>query len=293
MEDRQIKALISLLDDNDKEVGIHINRKIRSLGLSAIPFLKKEQDVNTTQSVQEKIKKLIGTVYFDQFCVRLKNWVQNNSENLSEGFWILTTYLHPELSRKKLISDLEQLYYDAWLSFQTDLNGFDQIKIFNSIFFHKLGFKAVDPPSLPSNFMLNEIIDTKSADTLPLSVVYMLIANKLKIPVYCNLLPNIEPSVMPNMCVLTYKDQKEIFHISLYDNGLIFSNKNLERYIDSITHLKRTDKNRVSSYKMLLDNRGILRMLVFGLSAALQRKTGNPVQKHQMQCVIEILDGKR
>ena len=42
MNQREIKALISLLDDEDHEVSQHVEGKILSLGGNVIPFLESE-----------------------------------------------------------------------------------------------------------------------------------------------------------------------------------------------------------------------------------------------------------
>lgn len=40
MTEKELKALVSLLDDEDAEVRAHVEEKIRSLGNHVIPFLE-------------------------------------------------------------------------------------------------------------------------------------------------------------------------------------------------------------------------------------------------------------
>jgi regulator of sirC expression with transglutaminase-like and TPR domain len=54
-------------------------------------------------------------------------------------------------------------------------------------------------------------------------VVYMLVANKLKMPVYgVNL---------PNLFVLTYKTNESQFYINVFSKGIIFSKSDIDKYI--------------------------------------------------------------
>ena len=56
MTDKEIKALVSLLDDEDAEVTTHVEEKIRSLGSSVIPFLETECEESFSPVIQRKIE---------------------------------------------------------------------------------------------------------------------------------------------------------------------------------------------------------------------------------------------
>jgi regulator of sirC expression with transglutaminase-like and TPR domain len=89
----------------------------------------------------------------------------------------------------------------------------------------------------------------------------MLIARKLKMPVYgVNL---------PNLFVCTYKTQELQFYINAFNRGLLFSRSDLENYINNLqitpldmfyepcTHLdviKRVLRNLIVSYEKLGDH---------------------------------------
>ena len=49
MEDNEIKALISLLDDDDKQVVSHVEERILSIGKEIIPYLEKEWETSFNQ----------------------------------------------------------------------------------------------------------------------------------------------------------------------------------------------------------------------------------------------------
>ena len=82
MDKNEMKALISLLDDDDREVTEHVQDKIISLGKSIIPFLEEEWESNFNPLVQKKIEELIHNLQYQHFDSSLQNWLDNESDDL-------------------------------------------------------------------------------------------------------------------------------------------------------------------------------------------------------------------
>jgi regulator of sirC expression with transglutaminase-like and TPR domain len=227
MNNSEIKALVSLLDDEDKEVLTHVEQKIISLGDSVIPFLESEWESNYNPVVQKKLEELIHTLQFDSLKSKLLAWKEGGSTDLLEGMWLVATYQYPDLLLEKLKKELEQIYYEAWLDFKSDLHPFDQIKILNNVLFSKLKFGANTKNfHSPSNCMINIVLDSKKGNPISLCVIYMLVANKLKMPVYgVNL---------PNLFILTHKTREAQFYINVFNKGLIFSKSDIDNYISQL-----------------------------------------------------------
>jgi regulator of sirC expression with transglutaminase-like and TPR domain len=227
MNNNEIKALVSLLDDEDKEVLTHVEQKIISLGDSVIPFLESEWESNYNPVVQKKLEELIHTLQFDSLKSKLLAWKEGGSTDLLEGMWLVATYQYPDLLLEKLKKELEQIYYEAWLDFKSDLHPFDQIKILNNVLFSKLKFGANTKNfHSPANCMINIVLDSKKGNPISLCVIYMLVANKLKMPVYgVNL---------PNLFILTHKTREAQFYINVFNKGLIFSKSDIDNYISQL-----------------------------------------------------------
>jgi len=227
MTESELKALVSLLDDEDKQVSSHVHEKILSLGTGAIPFLEKEWESNLSPDVQSRIEDLIHTLQYDLVRERLKSWYTSPDQDLLTGMWILATYQYPDIELEKLKQDLEQIYYDAWLEFRPDLYPYDQVKVINSVIFNKLKFGANTKNfHSPGNSMINVVLETHKGNPITLCVIYMLVAQKLKLPVHgVNL---------PNLFILTYKDDNHQFYINAFNRGLIFSKQDIENYIHEL-----------------------------------------------------------
>lgn len=141
--------------------------------------------------------------------------------------WILATYQYPDLELEKLKQELEQIYYETWLEFRPDLYPFDQVKVINSVLFNKLKFGANTKNfHSPGNSLINVALESRKGNPITLCVIYMLVAQKLKLPV--------NGVNLPNLFILTYKDDNHQFYINAFNRGLIFSKQDIENYIHEL-----------------------------------------------------------
>ncbi len=225
MKQSEIKALISLLDDEDYEVLNHVETKIRSMGDTVIPYLEDRwEESSLSPLMQKKLEDLIHDLQYNAFFDRLLNWRNNNPDDLLEGMWAIATYQYPELSLEKLRQDVEQIYYEVWLEIRDGMHPMDQIKTLNSVIFGKLKFGANTKHfHSASNSMLNIVIDLKKGNPISLCVIYLLVAQKLNLPIWgVNL---------PNLFILTYKSGNMQFYINVFNRGLVFSRVDIDNYI--------------------------------------------------------------
>ncbi len=227
LSDRELKALVSLLDDQDDQIVNQIVDKIRSLGKEIIPFLEQEWESNFNPSVQRRIEELIHDLQYERLKDRVKEWYESKDQDLLTGLWLVATYQYPDLELEKLKQELEQIYYDAWLEFKPDLYPYDQVKVLNSVLFNKLKFGANTKNfHSPGNSMINVVLETHKGNPITLCIIYMLVAQKLKMPVYgVNL---------PNLFIVTYKEEKNQFYINAFNKGLIFTKQDIENYIHEL-----------------------------------------------------------
>jgi regulator of sirC expression with transglutaminase-like and TPR domain len=228
MKDTELKALVSLLEDEDNQIVSQIEEKILSLGTTIIPFLEQEWEGNFNPHVQRKIEDLIHVLQYELVKERTKIWYESEDQDLLTGLWLIATYQYPDLELIKLKQELEQIYYDTWLEFKPELYPFDQVKVINSVLFNKLKFGANTKNfHSPGNSMINTVLETKRGNPITLCVIYMLVAQKLKLPIHgVNL---------PNLFVLTYKAENHTqFYINVFNKGLIFSKQDIENYINEL-----------------------------------------------------------
>ena len=274
MEDKELKALVSLLDEEDPEVLTHVEKKIISLGGTIIPYLEQQWEEQFNPVVQRRLEDLIHTLQFDTLRERLSDW-KNGNMDLLEGMWLIATYQYPDLEIEKLRQDLEQVYYEAWLEFKPEAHPFDKIRLLNSVFFSKLKFGANTKNfHSPGNNMINVVLETKKGNPTSLCIIYMLVAQKLKLPVMgVNL---------PNLYILVYKSEEAQFYINVFNRGLIFSKSDIDNYLG---HLNLTPKD---TYYEPCENLETIKRVMRSLIISFE-KLGDPQKVEEVKLLLNSI----
>jgi regulator of sirC expression with transglutaminase-like and TPR domain len=274
MEDKELRALVSLLDEEDPEVLTHVEKKIISLGGTVIPYLEQQWEEQFNPVVQRRLEDLIHTLQFDTLRERLSEW-KDGEMDLLEGMWLIATYQYPDLELEKLKTELEQVYYEAWLEFKPDAHPIDQIRLFNSVFFSKLKFGANTKNfHSPGNNMINVVLETKKGNPTSLCIIYMLVAQKLKLPVMgVNL---------PNLYILVYKSEETQFYINVFNRGLIFSKSDIDNYLG---HLNLTPRdNYYEPCENLETVKRVMRSLIISFE-----KLGDPQKVEEVKLLLNSI----
>jgi len=227
LNESEIKALVVLLDDDDHEVVSHVEEKIMSVGTEIIPLLEKEWESSFNPTLQRRIEDLVHDLQLELLKERFKEWKDSGSEDLIRGLWILATYQYPDLELELLVKDIEQLYHELWRHLEDDMNPYDQIKVFNDIFFNQFHFRANTKNfHSTANSMINSVIESRKGNPISLCCIYMILAQKMNMPVYgVNL---------PNLFILTYQLGEESFYINVFNRGLIFTREDIDHYIENL-----------------------------------------------------------
>jgi regulator of sirC expression with transglutaminase-like and TPR domain len=230
MTNKEIKALISLLDD--PEIAPQIQERIQTLGESIIPFLEESWEETLDTQQQQRLEDLIHHLQFEGLQQRLRVWRDSGGENLLEGMWLLNSYQYPDADLQVLNRAIEQLRFEVWTLLQPDMHPTDQVQALNHVIFraHKFAANTQNFHS-PANSMLHRVLETRRGNPLTLCVIYLLVAQRLKLPVYgVNL---------PNLFVLTFRpagllNDVEPFYINCYNRGLVLTRTDIEHYIGQL-----------------------------------------------------------
>ncbi len=276
LNESEIRALISLLDDDDPEIAAHVEAQIRRQGSLLIPNLEQAWERNADAPLQQKIEELLHDLQYESVLNRIVDWHRAGATDLLEGLWIVATYQYPTLLLDKVRKDMEQLYYEVWLDVSPDMHPTDQIKALNYVFYNKLKFSANTKNfHSPTNSMINQVLDTRRGNPITLCVIYMLMANRLGLPVFgVNL---------PNLFVLTYKNQHGLqFYINVFHKGLVFARKDIDLYVSQL-NLQQLD-----TFYQPCTNLDIVRRVLRNLMVAFD-KAGDRTRMKEIQRIMEAV----
>lgn len=235
----EIKALIQLLDEPNTEIFEHLRGKLIEYGYDAIPFLEEAWQNYFDPLLHQRIEEIIYTLNFKNTCTELSNWKIFGYNNLLLGFIILTKFQYPKLNEEEIREVLDSLYKDAWLELNDNLTALEKIKVINHVFYdihgyvgNKVNFHAIQ------NSMINHVLKDKTGNPLSLGIIYIIIAQRLNLPVFgVNL---------PDHFVLAYtnegnedkisfiKENEVLFYINPFSRGTVFSRRELEMFVNQL-----------------------------------------------------------
>ena len=232
---KELKALISLLDDSDNEIVNIASSNIMNQGPAAIPELERAWETTLNETLQERLESVIQNIQFNEAKQSLRTWRDSGAENILEGVTYLAKFQFPDITLESIDKEIDKIKQDVWLELNNNLTALEKIKIINYIIFeiHKFKRNSANFYS-PQNSYINQVLETKRGNPISLAIVYLAVANKLNIPIYgVNL---------PKNFILAYKDEYRqcdsedetediLFYINPYNKGAVLGKREIDYFI--------------------------------------------------------------
>ncbi len=237
----EVIALITLLDDPDETVYSEVKNRFIMLGPQAIPHLETAWENSFEVLMQKRIEQIIHSIQFEALQKALKNWAEQNNDDLLAGVLLLARYQYPDLDENKVKKQLEQIRKDVWIELHDDLTALEKVKIINHILFEVHQFSGnITNYHAPQNSFINNVLESKKGNPLMLSVIYALICKDLNIPVYgINLPQHFVLAYVNDFANLMDPTNKSLsnnilFYINPFSKGLIFSQKDIDQFLKQL-----------------------------------------------------------
>lgn len=285
---KELDALISLLDEPNEDVFLEIRNKLVYYGLGAIPILENAWDNSFDNTIQVRIEEIIHNIQQNHLSLEINEWSETSHFDLLKGFYLASRFQYPDLDFPEINSKVEIIKRDIWLELNSGLTALEKVKVINHIIFDVHGFKGNKANiDAPHNYFINDLLDSKKGNHLSLGILYILIAQKLGIPIF-----GVD---LPQHFVLAYVDEvhdekftvadenEVLFYINPFNKGAIFTKNEIEVYIN---HLKLEPK--MSFYKPC-SNSVILQRLLESLITTYSR-LGYSDKVDELKVLLKGLD---
>ena len=131
-----IHALVRLIDDPDESVFQQVRDELMKFGSQVLPLLEQswEQDYYGLL-FQDRVENLIHDIQYENVKSQLSAWLCSPDKDLLEGAIIIAKYQFPGLAEAQLHERIHAIRRDIWLELNDHQTAFEQVKIFNRIFF--------------------------------------------------------------------------------------------------------------------------------------------------------------
>ncbi len=284
---KELDALMNLLDEPNEDIFQAIRDRIFAHGRVAVPVLEHAWENTFDPLIQHRIEDLIHQIQFENLKKELHNWAQFGHHDLLQGALLVSKFQYPDLDEDTVIKKVGLISQDVWLELNQNLTGLEKVKVINHILFdtHKLAGNVTNI-NAAENFFINNLLDSKKGSPLILGVIYISIAQGMKIPVYGVDLPRHFVLAYTDEIMLAPRDIPEgevLFYINPFNRGAVFTRNEIELFI------KQLKLERKESYFIPCDNKTIIRRLISEL-INIYDQSGNPVKRDEMTELLGMID---
>jgi regulator of sirC expression with transglutaminase-like and TPR domain len=287
-ENKEITALLQLIDDPDEDVYNTVSDKIISMGKDIIPNLENLWETVGNEDTQERIELLIHRLHLRDLTAEFEAW-KNGTANLLEGAILVSKYHYPDMQPPGIMQEIEKLRRNMWLELNNYLTPIEKVNVLNSIFYNYYKQKGVEISyDSPDPFLINKTLETKKGNAISNGILLIILCELLDIPV--------RAINIPRQFILGYFDEQydalnPVGHssekINFYIdplNGQMYSHKDIENYF------KKLSVPPVTSYFRPISNKRIIQFLLEELSKCYDNDR-NHYKMEELLALAALLDG--
>lgn len=236
LPENELHALLSLIDEPDEKIFSSIADRIFAWGSTALPYLNHELENCFTPFIEARLKELIERIHNQNLYLELTNWIHFGSHDLLKGAMLMAKFQYPELDEMRVTQTIGQITQDIWIELSDTMLTTDKIRVINHILFDDQNLTP-NPKNAYAlqDLFIQQVLDTKRGNALSLGIVYLILGQALKIPLYGVDLPHHFILACARIEPITGKHLLGEEHVSFYINpfykGMVFTAKEIDRYL--------------------------------------------------------------
>lgn len=235
---KEISALLTLIDDPDEEVFGAVSQKIIDYGKPIIPNLEHLWETHPDEHTQERIEVLIHRLHYRDLSEELRLWSLSGHHDLMAGAILVSRFQYPDISPSTIKQETEKVRRNIWLELNNYLTPLEQINIVTSILYSYYGLKGGEINyQEPGEFLVHKILESKRGNQLGNAILYLVLCELLDIPVKAISIPrqNVIAYFKPGYSDENLTDPlKKIEFFIDPASGQVFTHKDVENYFKRI-----------------------------------------------------------
>jgi regulator of sirC expression with transglutaminase-like and TPR domain len=242
----RINALVSLLGDEDVKIRRIARTRLLAFGTPAVNILNEVAFSDSEGRVRIEAKSLLEEIRLGSLTAAFERLQDQDNFDLETASLILGRTAYPDIDADEYSARLDRLAEDCRGLLRDVPMGIKRIALLNQHFFINEGFQGNrDAYYDPENSYINRVIDRKIGIPISLSVVYMLVARRLDLPVF--------GICFPGHFLLKYVGGRTCFFIDAFNGGLILTVQDCEKLSDRMgftlksEHLKTATPEKIFS----------------------------------------------
>ncbi len=268
MEEKELQALIKLLDDRDDKIYRIVRQKLLNAGDEVIPVLKEKRKTTVNEFLKKRLNSIIRISVLKSVRKEMKAWGNKKDNDLLYGAFLVAKSQYPEIKFESIKKKIDKIADEIRSEFKIYFTALYQIRIINHILFVKNDFKGNFKDFYnPEYSFINKAVKDKKGCNIILSVIYKEIAKKLNLPVFITNFPQNMLLAFIDKRYNTGNPKKDVFfYLNPLNKGVIITKKDIDVFLDTnkITRekdyylptgntvvIKRLLKHLIQSYKKM------------------------------------------
>lgn len=234
--DKEIEALIKLLDDPDRDVYQMVSSRLAVRGQEIIPRLERAWEETHDILSQQRLEDIIQDIQFKNVLEGFSIWIDSGSDSLLEGAYWIAKYQYPDLELKQLEDEMGKITRDVWLELNNNLTALEKVRIINHLLFEVYKF-SLNRTNIhaPQNSYINLVFEGKKTNAVSMAIVYLCLTWELNLPVFAikfpkTILLGFHDEYIPQD-KLAEKPENYLFFLNPLNRGAVFGKKELDYYM--------------------------------------------------------------
>ncbi len=245
--DSEIISLMSLIDDPDTTVRLAVRDRFLIRGEAAVEQLESLVTEEISEERRSFYLEYIEDLKEDLIIERIENYLKSPDPMLIDGLFLISRAVDSTVDEVLFYTSLEMLADEIGVELSEEKTAIENVKIFNYIFFRRIGFKHCDTQiQKEENALINKVIDSRGGNPVAISLLYFLLSRSVGLPIY--------PLCFPGGFVPVYMDSenKILFYLNIFKGGAIFLEDSLKQFFEDIGLVYSTESLKIEQDRALV-----------------------------------------
>src|SRR5215469_2329343 len=230
LSESQRNALIKLLGDEDPAVFQTVRDKILSFGEEAGEWLRPHR-LSDDPLLRRRACEIVrhfdrqeADTWFLAFCLK-----HGEEFDLEEGVWLLALTQYPDINVEAYRALLDEFAGELRERIDVTETAKEILTTVNNYVFDELGFSGDEENYYdPQNSYLNRVVDRRKGNPINLSLLYLLLARRLKLPV--------TGIGLPGHFICRYQSTASEIYVDAFHHGKFLTKADCIQYLMSGNH---------------------------------------------------------
>jgi regulator of sirC expression with transglutaminase-like and TPR domain len=276
---RELLALIKLLDDEDDRVYTAVHNKLKERGLDSIRELKSAL-VAASPLVKERIGEAIRDIQCDRIHKQFRLFANlpDDEVDLETGSFMIAQLFSPETDMTPYREILDSIAVQIQPQIGLVRFPLEVIRTVNRAVFDDFAFKGnTEKYYEPENSFIHKVLEKKLGIPITLCLVYLFVAKRLGLPFF--------GVAMPAHFILKYETEHSEIFIDPFNAGAILTKQDCVRFLTTNGYSYAENMLRPARNKEILSR--LMQNLI-----AIYSNTGDHAHANDFAQLLKILNNQ-